>query len=550
MQIHSLLQTLAGGLLVSCQAPDGDPFRDPSSMARFAQAAERGGAVGIRVNGPSDVEAVRRTTHLPVLGIQKRMQSDGKVLITPSLEDARHLINAGAQIIAVECTTRARRLGALDLVRRIRAELNVPVMADIATLEEALAAEEAGVDLVASTMRGYTSETESIGVFEPTFIAELSTRLKVPVLAEGRIDTLRQAEEALHAGAFAVIVGTAITRPQAITARFAAALASAKFSLANRKDRSHHNGPAVIGIDLGGTNTKIAILSTWGTLENESVVPTPANGRESLLQHLVEVARLKLDEAQHGGFEIKALGIATAGWVDPNVGQIVYATENLPGWTGTRLADDLQDALSLPVAVENDVNALAIAERHFGAGQDVEDFVCITLGTGVGGACYSGGRLLRGANYFGSALGHIPIQPNGEHCSCGLRGCLESYANAAALVRFAEGNYPSAEAVIRAAHSGASQAKRAIRQYAGYLAIGIASIVHLLDPELLILAGGIAQENELLFSDVNELLPGRMMAAKARRLRVAPSRLGYYGVVYGAGIIARERLSSPQGGIE
>ncbi len=136
---RSILPTLAGGLLVSCQAPDGDPFCDPESMARFAQAAERGGAVGIRVNGPSDIRAVKRATSLPVLGIQKRNQ-DGKLLITPFFDDARELVRAGAEIIAVECTTRTRQWGALDLVRRIRAELNVAVMADIATLEEALAA--------------------------------------------------------------------------------------------------------------------------------------------------------------------------------------------------------------------------------------------------------------------------------------------------------------------------------------------------------------------------------------------------------------------------
>ena len=106
---RSLLQSLAGGLIVSCQAPDIDPFRDPVSMARFAQAAERGGAIGIRVDSAADVTAVRQAVRLPVIGIQKRTQADGKVLITPSFEDARALVAAGAQIVAVECTVRAQR---------------------------------------------------------------------------------------------------------------------------------------------------------------------------------------------------------------------------------------------------------------------------------------------------------------------------------------------------------------------------------------------------------------------------------------------------------
>lgn len=533
---RSILPTLAGGLLVSCQAPDGDPFCDPESMARFAQAAERGGAVGIRVNGPSDIRAVKRATSLPVLGIQKRNQ-DGKLLITPFFDDARELVRAGAEIIAVECTTRTRQWGALDLVRRIRAELNVPVMADIATLEEALAAEAAGADLVATTMRGYTAETESIRVFEPGFVAELCRYLKVPILAEGRVDTPDQAMEALKAGAFAVIVGTAITRPEAITARFASALV-------NGKRQFPDSSPVVIGIDLGGTNTKSAILSARDTLEHESAVPTPASGRDSLLKHVSDVARLKLEEARRDGIQIEALGIATAGWVDPTTGRIAYATQNLPGWTDTPLAEKLEEIVGLPVAVENDANALAIAERRFGLGRDAENFVCITLGTGIGGACYSGGRLLRGAHHLANAIGHIPIQLDGEPCSCGFKGCLEAYTNAVALVRFCEGQYSSAEAVIRAAHSGVSQARNALRKYSGYLATGIASIVHLLDPELVILAGGIAQENELLFSDLDELLPGKIMAAQARPLRIAPSRLGYYGAVYGAGAVAREKLHS------
>jgi putative N-acetylmannosamine-6-phosphate epimerase len=160
LRIRLLLQSLAGGLIVSCQAPDADPFRNALSMARFAQAAERGGAIGIRANSAEDVREITRSTSLPVIGIQKRAQADGTVLITPSFEDARALVEAGAQIVAVECTGRAQRFGALHLVRRIRAELGVAVMADVATLEEAIAAEEAGVELVASTMRGYTEDTE------------------------------------------------------------------------------------------------------------------------------------------------------------------------------------------------------------------------------------------------------------------------------------------------------------------------------------------------------------------------------------------------------
>lgn len=511
-------------------------------MARFALAAERGGAAGLRVNGPSDIEAVRRATRLPVLGLQKRNRG-AKLLITPSFEDARSLVKAGAQIIAVECTSRTRSWGALDVVRRIRAELDTPVMADIATLEEAIDAEAAGADLVASTMRGYTPETASITRFEPGFIAQLAAGIHVPVLAEGRVETPEQGRLALESGAFAVIVGGAITRPEAITARFARALASARRS-ANGGRRRPENGPAVIGIDIGGSHTKAAVLTASDALESESTAPTPAHGREPLLQFVSQVAREKLREARRNGYEVEALGVATAGWVNPVAGRIVYASQNLPGWTGTRLAGELEQALGLPVAVENDANALAIGEHRFGIGREVEDFVCLTLGTGVGGGCYSGGRLLRGARCLANALGHIPIVPDGRRCGCGLRGCLEGYANAAALMEYAGGEYASAEAVIRAAHSGTGRAREALHIYAGYLANGIAAIVHVLDPAVLVLAGGIAQQNEYLFSDLNESIRGRLLAAEARQLRIVPSRLGYHGAVYGVAAMAREKIGA------
>ena len=530
LRIRLLLQSLAGGLIVSCQAPDADPFRNALSMARFAQAAERGGAIGIRANSAEDVREITRSTSLPVIGIQKRAQADGRVLITPSFEDARALVEAGAQIVAVECTGRAQRFGALHLVRRIRAELGVAVMADVATLEEAIAAEEAGVELVASTMRGYTEDTEDVRGFQPDFIEALVARLKIPVLAEGRVDTPQEAVEALRAGAHAVIVGTAITRPEVITARYVSAL----------RAKQRGSNEAVVGVDLGGTNTKAAVLMPDGILRAESVVPTPATGRDALLRHLIDVSTRKLEEARAAGDTVKAVGIATAGWVDPACERIVYATENLPGWTGMCLVEELENALRLPVAIENDVNALAVGERHFGAGRGVDDFVCLTLGTGVGGACYSGGRLMRGVHGLANAIGHIVIDRGGERCTCGLRGCLESYANAAALVRYTKGEYSTAEDVIRAARASTGTARNALREYVEYLAIGIASIVHLLDPAVVILAGGITQENDFLLRDLDELLPGVVMAMKMRRLRVCVSRLGRYGAVYGAGVLARK----------
>lgn len=219
------LGTLRGKLIVSCQALPGEVFRAPELVALFARAAVVGGAAGIRANGPEDIGAIRQVVDVPIVGIQKCIMDDGQKLITPSLESARALVEAGAGMVALDAGARGQRFGALKRIRRIREELNVPALADIATVEEALAAADAGADAVLSTMRGYTPETEHAKAFDPRFIEELARRVGVPVIAEGRIHTPAQARDAIAAGAFAVVVGTAITRPQQITEMFVAAMA-------------------------------------------------------------------------------------------------------------------------------------------------------------------------------------------------------------------------------------------------------------------------------------------------------------------------------------
>jgi N-acetylmannosamine-6-phosphate 2-epimerase/N-acetylmannosamine kinase len=528
---------LRGNVIVSCQAAEGSAFCDPSSMAHFARAAVEGGAAGVRANGPGDIQAIRQAVSVPIIGIGKALQDDGSILITPSFEAAQKLVGAGADMIALDCTRRGQAYGALDRLQRIRADLRVPVLADIATVEEAVQAAGAGADAVLSTMRGYTPETQHVTVLEPPFILELVRAVGVPVIAEGHIWTPRQGRELLDAGAFAIIVGTAITRPDAITRSFVSGL-QARHSLG---DGCGH----FIGIDLGATRTKYGLVSGRGELLYQLTSPTPKNGgRDCLLEHLKAIVAGCLEEAQRRGIKLDAVGVATAGWVDPASGQVVYATDNLPGWTGAAVGSTLRDAGGLPVVVENDANAFAVAEKRFGAARTVADFACITLGTGVGCGCYVGGQLNRGSHFFANALAHIPIQPDGRACTCGLSGCLEAYTNASALLRYAAlGNFRSAEEVIAAANSGDPTARNAIQTLAAYLAMGCASIVHSLDPELLILAGGLAQNNPILLNTLVEELAKRVMVWNQRKLRVQASSLGYCGGILGAAAVALDRLT-------
>ncbi len=216
-----VLSRLRGGLIVSCQAPAGHPMRAPSVIARLARAAAQGGAAGLRINTPADVRAVKAVTDLPVIGIHK-VRHGSRHLITPWLHLAGELRAAGADIVGIEATAdlepRGRETAAL--VARVRQELGVPVMANIASLEEGLAAWDAGADLVATTLSGYTggaarmsanaasslsAETEGPDL---DLVAALHAR-QVRVVGEGRYSTPDQVAAAFTRGAFAVVVGTA-----------------------------------------------------------------------------------------------------------------------------------------------------------------------------------------------------------------------------------------------------------------------------------------------------------------------------------------------------
>ena len=216
----------------------------------------------------------------------------------------------------------------------------------------------------------------------------------------------------------------------------------------------------------------------------------------------------------------------------------MYATGNLPGWMGAPIRAELEEATGLPVGVENDANALAMGERYFGLAKAVDDFVCITLGTGVGGGCYIGGRLNRGAQFLANAIGHINVEKDGRPCTCGQRGCLEAYTNAAALVRYAGERFRSAEQAIQAANAGDASARKALRTYAAWLARGCAQIVNLLDPEMLVISGGIAQNNPALLPDLEEEMSAQVIGWDQRHVRIAISPLACFGGVIGAAAVA------------
>lgn len=218
--------SLRDAVLVSCQAGPESPLNDPKMLAALAASAERGGAAGFRVDGPANTAAVRAVTALPILGINKVFRDGFEVYITATLADALAVVDAGAELVALDGSPRPRPDGErlADIIDALHRR-DVPVMADIATLAEAEYAVAAGADIIATTMAGYTDDTTgTLDMSHPAFeLLQQITQLGVPAIVEGRIWTTEDVQRCFQLGAHAVVIGSAVTVPELITQRFVAA---------------------------------------------------------------------------------------------------------------------------------------------------------------------------------------------------------------------------------------------------------------------------------------------------------------------------------------
>ena len=213
MQNFVLNSILPKGLIVSCQAPVDSPLHHPEVIAAMAETSIEGGAVGVRIDTPEHIKAVRKRISQPIIGLWKQQISGYEVYITPRFEDAEAIALAGADIIAIDAASRNRPNGETleTLIAQIHAKLKLPIMADIDTLEAAKKAATAGADIVGTTLYGYTQETQNLSPPGLKLLAEIVKNIEVPAICEGGIASPKMAKQALELGAYAVVVGTDIT---------------------------------------------------------------------------------------------------------------------------------------------------------------------------------------------------------------------------------------------------------------------------------------------------------------------------------------------------
>jgi glucokinase len=307
-----------------------------------------------------------------------------------------------------------------------------------------------------------------------------------------------------------------------------------------------------LGIDIGGTNLKAAIVSSEGAVAAFDVAPWSAGEPEEAVA-LIAGQRDRL-VARVRPRPLSACGCGCAGLVDPGRG-VIHASPNLPAWHDVQLARMLEGALDLSVVVENDANAAAYGEFAVGAARGAANAVLLTLGTGVGGGIVLGGRLYRGSHGGAGEVGHMAVTLDGPPCPCGSTGCIERLVNAEAIVARAVSLLESgrtsslggtssftAKDVGDAAQAGDSVAAEAVAETGRILGIGLANLVQLLDPDVIVLGGGVAEIGEPLLGPARAELERRIASYHASTVRVVPAALGETAGVVGAALLARDAL--------
>jgi len=308
-----------------------------------------------------------------------------------------------------------------------------------------------------------------------------------------------------------------------------------------------------IGVDLGGTNTRAGVVDSDGKILGRGRRSTPLpEGSEAVVAGIAQCVRDAAEDAGVQLNEIAGVGIGAPGPLDPYEG-VIISPENLQCMHGVRLKDDLERDLSVSVQVDNDANMAAFGEQWLGAGCGVDHFLCVTLGTGVGGGWVSDGRLMRGFNGNAAEVGHITVDHQGPRCPCGNYGCLEKYASATAMVTWTKQRLddekvtssldPSTlttKAIFDAAQAGDAVALEMFESTGTYLGIGLVSLVNVTNVQMVALAGGLAAAEDLIFEPAKRAFMDRGTVGVKEHVDIVPASLGD-----DAGILGAARLAQP-----
>ncbi|MBL4954633.1 ROK family protein [Neobacillus sp. YIM B02564] len=301
--------------------------------------------------------------------------------------------------------------------------------------------------------------------------------------------------------------------------------------------------------DIGGTFIKYGLIDRDGQLHLKDKVPTP---KENLQTELPEVLTGKIRELTRA-FPLTGIGISSCGLVDCEKGEILFSS-NLKGYSGMKLAKILTAKTNLPVSVENDVKSACYGEMWKGAIKGKKNVVFLTLGTGIGSAIIIDGKVVNGSGNLAGELGHTVIVDNGRPCSCGRKGCYERYAATSVLVQdYIEKKQQNSEVIehISGEEIIALVARRdplavaVYEQFIHYICVGLANVTHLLNPEAIVIGGGIAEQGDQFFAAINNGLKQEIMPLYHQDTLVFPSALGNLAGLYGACYLTLKKFKHP-----
>lgn len=310
------------------------------------------------------------------------------------------------------------------------------------------------------------------------------------------------------------------------------------------------------GIDIGGTNVKFGLFDSTGKILFKEQRPTMAEKGPTPLLHMISnIAERLLYFAAEESYVVKWVGVGSPGAVDHKTGKVVGPCPNIEGWKGTEIGATMQDRLNLPVFVDNDVNAMALAEARFGAATGARSVICATVGTGVGGAVIIDGKVVHGSSSSAGELGHMTIDVDGPKCACGNNGCIEAFCASQAMIDkvktklnnnltpifndVLEGRIENltVKKLFAAARKGDQIASAVVTETARYLGAGLAGVVNLLNPEVVVIGGGVTDGGAGFVETVAQEIRNRAFSSAVEKLVVTKAALGNDAGFMGAGLL-------------
>ena len=301
----------------------------------------------------------------------------------------------------------------------------------------------------------------------------------------------------------------------------------------------------ILSVDLGGTNLKIGLLDSKYNFLFKQVLSTSLHcTKESLIKATVYAIENIIKFRSLKRQEIFGVGLGLPGPIDVEQG-LVHFLPNIPGWREVRLRSILEKKLKLAVALDNDANLMCLAEYKLGAAKGSRNAVCLTLGTGVGGGIIIDASLYRASTFAAGEIGHIPINEEGPQCNCGGRACLEAYVGnnrIMAQVRKVFGHGMSLEEVSSLARKGNKKAIALWETVGKRLGIALVGVVNLLNPDCIVIGGGVANAGKVLFDKIKEVVKNQAMKIQAEHVKILKAKLGSDAGLIGAAILAKEGI--------